>query len=247
MKRLIHRLVLALCILNVVTLSHGAHKIMRIERNTDDLREILPLLPYASQGSGPIIYIFEHSECTPCKKFHLTFSGRDLGVELRHILFAEDVLSANAAAALAMSRKFTDYQALMERDLIPPSYKSSKETRAGLDSIMDPLRDAVLPIMKNNGWPFHGMEEPPIFIWEQLGVLFIESGYNVDRFVLIMKSTKLSLDDVPKNEILLMDGLPLELPPLVEPGAEAQDPLTAPGPEPQELPADSMDQIYPAE
>jgi hypothetical protein len=156
---------------------------MRV-RSTE-LLTTLEKMPWASEGSGTPVYVFEFSECPYCQKFNQDHSAAIPGIEMRHMFYAVSQRSANETAALAKSRDIADYRAFMVGRKRAPAYDSTDASIDAFNAIQVEIGDVIMPVLKANGWSNKSLVSP-MFFYVENGKLWAQGGYETgafDRFV----------------------------------------------------------------
>lgn len=143
----------------------------------DKALSILESLPWASEGSGPVMYFFEYSECPYCQAMYRDFSGKDVGIEFRRLFVPVSKRTAAETAALAKSRDIADYHAYMEGRKRAPNLDQDREAVDGHNAIILAGTRDLPSILKQNGWPLDGFAFPQYF-WVENGRVFANAGYS---------------------------------------------------------------------
>lgn len=171
---------LCLCLASGVS-DAFAQSSYQIHKRADELMATLASMPYASEGSGNALYVFEFSECPYCQAFERDWGGNLSGVELRRFFYAVSDRSTNETAALALSRKTSDFKAMMAGTMRAPDARKSDQSIDAYNSVIAPLNNVVMPILVANGWPSKNPFSP-MFIWKSNGQVWAYAGYVKDAF-----------------------------------------------------------------
>jgi len=160
---------------------------IEIKDGAEELKQTLEAMPYTSIGQGPVLYIFEFSECPYCQALFKEYGGQLPGVEARHFFYAVSQRSANETAALAEHRSKNVYMAFMRnmRKAIP--YDANQRRINAFNAVMGPLNEVILPTLRKNGWKSQNMVSPA-FVWEEEGKLYADGGYRKDHFETLLAS-----------------------------------------------------------
>ncbi len=154
------------------------------------LEKTLQELPYVRNGSGPVLYLFEFSDCPFCQNLYREYNAGNIpGVQARHVLVAVSPKSANEAAYLALSRDYTDYKLFMQKSKKAPAYVGDPKRMAALDELSAAVNETILPILKKNGWSSRTLLSPT-YIWKENGTWYADGGYRKDHFEQILNSVK---------------------------------------------------------
>ena len=148
---------------------------IEIKEGADKLKLTLESMPYVSEGTGPVLYIFQYPRCKHCKKIHRAYRKGIPGVEARYIIFGFDRWSNNRTAAMANSKKIRYYHAMMGGGVNTLDYKKKKKLRAAFHSVMDPINQVIVPTLVQNGWQAKGLVAPT-YIWEKNGTWYADTG-----------------------------------------------------------------------
>ncbi|MEZ5278146.1 MAG: hypothetical protein R3F07_17320 [Opitutaceae bacterium] len=154
---------------------------VEIEENAPELLRILESLPYAAEGEGPVVYMFEFSECPYCQTKYRDFRGQDLGMEFRRFFVPVTDRSARETAALGKSRDPQDYHAYMTGRKAAPAIDYDNEAIEIHNTMITAASEAIPPILIRNGWNARGLVFPAYF-WFEGGRLFAQGGYLKDNF-----------------------------------------------------------------
>jgi hypothetical protein len=149
---------------------------IEIRQGAEELLNALEQMPFASEGKGTPLYVFEFSECPFCQQFNRDYPGPVAGIEMRHMFYAVSQRSANEAAALAQSRSIDDYRKYMAGNKQAPNFQRSNASIDAYNKIMEPMSDTVIRIMQANGWRNRSLVSPQFFFVED-GVLIAQGGY----------------------------------------------------------------------
>lgn len=142
--------------------------------------QILESLPYASEGVGPVMYLFEYSECPYCQRMYRDFNGVDTGMEQRKIFVPINEKTAREAAALGKSRSISDYHAYMTSRKTAPDFR---QDNAAIDAINSVIAGTTTleEILQQNQWPLAGIRFPQ-YVWKENGRVFTNAGYSKESF-----------------------------------------------------------------
>lgn len=142
---------------------------------------ILESLPYASEGSGPVMFTFEYSECPYCQGLYRDYKAGDTGLEFRRVFVPVSARSAAEAAALGKSRDIEDFHAFMTgRKRAPAVFNRDPASVNAYNAILKGT-DEIEAILKQNGWPRRGLVFPQ-FVWVESGRVFTSAGYEKSDF-----------------------------------------------------------------
>ncbi|MGD2064744.1 MAG: hypothetical protein PVF51_14360, partial [Nitrospirota bacterium] len=147
----------------------------------DKLLSILESLPYATEGQGPVMYVFEYSECPYCQAMYRDFNGKDVGIEFRRMFVPISQRTSAETAALGKSRDIADYHAFMEGRKRAPAFDRDNEAIKAYNAIITAGTKTIPPILKQNGWPLAGFAFPQYF-WVENGKVFANAGYTKASF-----------------------------------------------------------------
>lgn len=164
---------------------------IEIKTGAKELQQALDNLPYTKDGTGPVLYLFEFSECPYCQQLYNDFNGTIPGVETRYLFYAVSQRSANETAALGLSRNIKDYHAFMKNQKSAPAANSTNASIDAYNAIQGALTKTILPTLQKNGWRNQSLVSPT-FIWEENGRLYVDGGYRKDYFETILASIKSS-------------------------------------------------------
>ncbi|MGE0267124.1 MAG: hypothetical protein AB7S78_01530 [Candidatus Omnitrophota bacterium] len=158
-----------------------------IKNGGDKLKKTLEQLPYAKEGSGPVLYVFEFSDCPYCQQLYKDYNGTIPGVEARYIFYPVNQRSVNETAALALSRNIKDYHAFMKKQKTAPAGDSTDESIDAYNAVQSAVTGSIIPTLQKNGWRSQSLVSPT-FIWEENGQLYADGGYKKDYFTTILAS-----------------------------------------------------------
>ena len=174
-----------LCVLIITLISTSAYGAtstsIEIKEGADKLNSALESIPYVSEGSGPVLYIFQYPRCKHCKKIHRAYRKGIPGVEARYVIFGFDRWSNNRTAAMAKRRDVRFYHAMMGGGVNALDYKKKKKLRAAFHSVMDPINQTIVPTLVKNGWKSKGLVAPT-YIWEKGGTWHADTGPDKAHF-----------------------------------------------------------------
>jgi hypothetical protein len=156
-----------------------------IKQDKEKFMSTLESMPYASEGSGPVLYVFEFSDCPYCQALEREWKDKLEGVEVRRFFYAVSTKTANETAALALSRDSADFHAYMNRTKVAPNFKANNTSIDAFNSVISPLTTVLMPIMQKNGWPVRNPVSPQ-FMWETNGHVYVQGGYTKDQTALIL-------------------------------------------------------------
>lgn len=157
-----------------------------IKKDKEKFMNALESIPYASEGSGPVLYLMEFSDCPYCQALERDWKDKLEGVEVRRFFYGVNDKTANETAALALSRDPRDFHAYMNRTKVAPSMKANNTSIDAFNSIIRPLTTVLLPVMHENGWPVRNAVSPQ-FMWETNGHVYVQGGYTREQTALILK------------------------------------------------------------
>jgi hypothetical protein len=184
---------LALWILLAAPLRAGDEAIFQIRQGADTLWRTLESMPYAADGDGAPVFIFEFSECPHSQSLYRDWRGKLQGVQLRHMFYAVSQRSANEMAALSRSRDLTDYQAFMEGTKAAPLADDPRLTAAEynrnvahFNAIMKPLDAVVEPTLRANG-VMAGNLVSPTLVWREGDAVFASGGYEYAHMARVLE------------------------------------------------------------
>lgn len=153
-----------------------------MKNGTWELVAILESLPYASEGSGPIMYTFEFSECPYSQsKYRDTNGGREIGLEMRRLLAPVGDRAGREAAALGQSRDIRDYHAFMTGRKRAPAFDRNNTAIDVYNAIGRAAVQDIPAILHQNVWTARGFVYPQYF-WIENGKVFANGGYLKDNF-----------------------------------------------------------------
>jgi hypothetical protein len=164
--------------------------IFEIKRNREALINALNGIPYASEGSGPIIYVFSYSTCPYARAFETDWSGKLSNFEMRRIYYPVDNQSANETAALAMSRDVRDYRAFMFEGKRALDVQRSNEAIDAYNAVVERIKKIIEPTLQQNGFSRKGIISPHFFFSDGLR-LFTMGGYTKLLFAKVLKKADL--------------------------------------------------------
>jgi hypothetical protein len=137
----------------------------------------LASMPYTSSGTGPVLYLLECSTCPFSQAFEKDWKDKLGGVEVRRLLIAINPQTMRETAYLARTRDINDFYAFMNQTKLAPEIKADdKKTILAFNSVVEPLKNVLLPTMVKNGWLTTG--PPPQFMWETNGRVYVSGGYS---------------------------------------------------------------------
>ena len=185
MKSTTRPLILALTSIACFTLStHAAgdaDDFYEMKNGGRKFLEILESLPYVSEGSGPVMFTFEYSECPYCQAMYRDYKAEDAGLEFRRVFVPVSERSAAEAAAMGKSRNIEDFHAFMTgRRRAPAVFNRDSAAVTAYNAILD-ATDEIEIILKQNGWPRRGLVFPQ-FAWVENGRVFTSAGYEKANF-----------------------------------------------------------------
>lgn len=191
MKRIICLIVMtmALAILPGGAVHAAPATSVPIKKGADQLKKALEQLPYAKEGSGPVLYVFEFSDCPYCQQLYKDFNGTLPGVEARYVFYPVNQRSVNETAALALSRNIKDFHAFMKRQKTAPAGNSTDESIDAYNAVQGAVSGTIIPVLRQNGWRNTSFVSPT-FIWEENGQWYADGGYKKDYFETILASVK---------------------------------------------------------
>ncbi|MEZ5560132.1 MAG: hypothetical protein R3E86_16500 [Pseudomonadales bacterium] len=162
--------------LKTIALAAGdADDFYEIKDGSRELLALLESLPYATEGSGPVMYTFQYSECPYSQGMYRDYPATATGLELRRLMVPVSERSAREAAALGTSRNIADYHAFMSGSRVAPPVRSDPH---GVE-IHNRILEAVATfesILARNAWPARGLVYPQ-FVWLEEGRVFTSAGY----------------------------------------------------------------------
>lgn len=147
----------------------------------EELWALLGTLPYAAEGSGPVMYLFEYSECPYCQRMYKDFNGKNTGMEQRKIFVPINEKTAREAAALGKSRDIRDYHAYMTRRKLAPDFRQDNAAIDAINKVIAATNGPVEAILKQNSWPLAGIRFPQ-YVWKENGRVFTNAGYSKASF-----------------------------------------------------------------
>lgn len=151
-----------------------AEEYYEIENFGEAMIGILEKLPYVKEGSGPIMFTFEFSECPYCQGMYRDY-GNTTGLEHRRVFVPVSDRSAKEAAAMGKSRSIDDYHAFMTGRKRAPAFETDQASIDAYNSILDGV-NAIEGILKQNGWTRQGLVYPQ-YVWVEKGKVFTSGGY----------------------------------------------------------------------
>lgn len=151
-----------------------------IENFGEAMIGVLEKLPYVKEGSGPIMFTFEFSECPYCQGMYRDYKAEMTGLEHRRVFVPVSDRSAKEAAAMGKSRSIQDYHAFMTGRKQAPVFNQDQASIDAYNSILDGVK-AVEGILQQNQWPRQGLVFPQ-FIWVENGKVFTSAGYEKSDF-----------------------------------------------------------------
>lgn len=157
-----------------------------IKQDKEKFMSTLESMPYASEGSGPVLYLLEFSDCPYCQALEREWKDKMEGVEVRRFFYGVNPKTGNETAALALSRDSADFHAYMNRTKVAPNLRASNASIDAFNSIISPLSTVLMPIMHKNGWPVRNPVSPQ-FMWETNGHVYVQGGYTKEQTALILK------------------------------------------------------------
>lgn len=185
MKSIIRCLTASLIILAGPTLpaqaAGDADDFYEMKTGGEKFLAVLESLPYASEGTGPVMFTFEYSECPYCQGMYRDYKVEDTGLEFRRVFVPVSERSAAEAAAMGKSRNIEDFHAFMTgRKRAPAVFNRDPEAVAAFNAILTGT-DEIEAILKQNGWPRRGLVFPQ-FAWVENGRVFTSAGYEKSDF-----------------------------------------------------------------
>lgn len=150
---------------------------IEITEGKEQFMRTLASMPYASSGAGPVLYVLEYSDCSYCQAFEKEWKGKLDGVETRRLFYPVNQRSANETAYLARTRNINDFYAFMNRTKEAPDFKANSASIQAFNSVVEPLKNVLMPIMIKNGWPGRTPKSPQ-FMWETNGRVYASGGYS---------------------------------------------------------------------
>jgi hypothetical protein len=157
-----------------------------IKQDKEKFMSTLESMPYASEGSGPVLYLFEFSDCPYCQALERDWKDKLEGVEVRRFFYGANPKTSNETAALALSRDSADFHAYMNRTKVAPNVRTNNTSIEAYNSVVGPLTTVLMPIMHKSGWPVRNLVSPQ-FMWETNGHVYVQGGYTKDQTALILK------------------------------------------------------------
>ncbi len=152
-----------------------------MENGGEQFLTLLESLPYVSEGTGPVLFTFEYSECPYCQAMYRDHRADDAGLEFRRVFVPVSERSAAEAAAMGKSRNIEDFHAFMTgRKRAPTVFNRDSASVAAYNAIIGGT-DGIELILKQNGWPRRGLVFPQ-FIWVENGRVFTGAGYEKSNF-----------------------------------------------------------------
>ena len=79
-------------------------------------------MPFAAEGEGPVMYVFEYSECPYCQAMYRDFANEDVGLQFRRVFVPINEKTGRESVALGQSRDIADYHAFMQRRKVAPNF-----------------------------------------------------------------------------------------------------------------------------
>ncbi len=153
-----------------------------ISNGGQELAAILESLPYTSEGSGPVMYTFEFSECPYSQaKYRDTNGARNIGLEMRRLLAPVGERAGREAAALGKSRDIRDYHAFMTGRKRAPAFDRDNTAIDAYNAIGSAAIQDIPAILHQNVWTARGFVYPQYF-WIEDGKVFANGGYLKDNF-----------------------------------------------------------------
>jgi hypothetical protein len=157
-----------------------------IKQDKEKFMSTLESMPYASEGTGPVLYLLEFSDCPYCQALEREWKGKMEGVEVRRFFYGVNPKTTNETAALALSRDSADFHAYMDRKKVAPDVRASNASIDAFNGVVGPLKTVLMPIMHKNGWPVRNPVSPQ-FMWETNGHVYVQGGYTSDQTAMILK------------------------------------------------------------
>lgn len=173
---------------------------VRIDDGSEELLAILESLPFAVEGEGPVMWMFEFSECSYCQSKYRDFSGVDLGLQFRRLFVPVSERAAREAAALAKSRDPRDYHAYMQGRKRAPAFDRDNEAINAHNAIIQAASQDMPPILIRNGWSARGLVFPAYF-WLEDGQLMANGGYLKANFEGAVARAKAGWNDASRAKL----------------------------------------------
>lgn len=176
-------LVMCLLILPASTTAYGAADadgFYEIRNGGGRFIEILESLPYVTEGSGPVMFTFEYSECPYCQGMYRDYKAGDTGLTHRRVFVPVSDRSARETAAMGKSRDIQDYHAFMTGRKQAPVFSNDSASVQAYNAVISGT-DEIETILKQNEWPLPGFRFPQ-FVWIENGKVFTSAGYEKSDF-----------------------------------------------------------------
>lgn len=151
-----------------------------IKNDSQKMLSILEALPYVSEGTGPVMFIFEYSECPYSQGRYRDYKVESSGLQFRHVFVPVSDRSAKESAAMGKSRSIQDYHAFMTGRKQAPVFNQDSAAIDAYNSVVDTINEFET-ILKKNGWPLKGVRFPQ-FTWVENGKVFTSAGYEKTDF-----------------------------------------------------------------
>lgn len=181
MKRSCSMILLVVLQFTAVVFAAGdADNFYEMKQGGEQMIAVLEALPYVQEGSGPIMFTFEYSECSYCQGMYRDYNVQSTGLEHRRVFVPVSDRSAKEAAALGKSRKIEDYHAFMNGQKQAPVFNRDNAAIDVFNSIIAGT-DRIEAILKQNQWPRRGLVFPQ-FVWIENGKVFSSAGYEKSDF-----------------------------------------------------------------
>jgi len=241
-------LLLSLALLTSLPAARTPEGYARIDDGAERLLEILESLPYAVEGSGPVVWMFEFSECPYCQAKRRDFRGQNLGLEFRRVFVPVNPRSAREAAALGKSRDPRDYHLFMDGRKAAPPIERDNEAIDIHNAIIKAASQDIPPILKRNGWAARGLVFPAYF-WIENGQLMANGGYTKENFLGAVARAKSGWNDASRAYLASAGGSGTDAPSVQVAASTGSGPGTAPSqaarasPE-QAKPLDSLTALF---
>jgi hypothetical protein len=146
-------------------------------------------IPYAAQGSGPVLYVLAYSTCPYALQFFHDWVGKLSDVQIRWILYPVSEATAAATADVAYTRDPAVVAGIFQKTRVSPPIRSSPQRIDAYNSVANgakALNDVFAQYRR-----YHIIS--PTFIWRNGATVFVSRGYekaNFEQYVLNMVSRR---------------------------------------------------------
>lgn len=162
--------------------------VIEITERTQELQRLLENANTSNDGTGPVLYTFEWSDCPYCQALYREQSASENGIQVRHILYAVDTKSRNEAADLWSQPSLERYREYMEAKRQAPSSNSTPKLTEGFNQVAD-LTAQVKDILIANRWGPSMIVSPQSF-YAVDGKIYTTAGYDSESYAAMVATIK---------------------------------------------------------